>query len=325
MRIFPVIAILSLFFSYTTAEAAPKAPADPEVERINSRIAELNPPDKGLPESDFGLLEERRAIKYEIREYQDLGERFKYSANDLDYIATSRAELAKVMSEIASCDCQNMTVERFASADKIYDIVDATVKRFGITYATGGDAVAWAGAPWDRGSLSSIAYCEEWKKFIGDATRQNELLGFLDKQAISLQTQASIQEVTIQKASELIELLQKRREIIDKRISSQETKFQLADRIWAFLGIIGLFSIGAILAVKLFPNEIQFEWVASGQVIQFVTVMILLSVILALGLAGILTENILGTLLGGIGGYVLSQGVGRAVAREVSRNQDKQV
>src|SRR5207249_3035942 len=65
--------------------------------------------------------------------------------------------------------------------------------------------------------------------------------------------------------------------------------------------------------------DIQAEWVRSGQVIQFVTVMILLTVIMALGLAGILKENTLGTLLGGIGGYVLSQGVGKAVGAAVQR------
>lgn len=53
------------------------------------------------------------------------------------------------------------------------------------------------------------------------------------------------------------------------------------------------------------------------------TVMILLSVIMALGLAGILKENTLGTLLGGIAGYVLAQGVGRAAAREVSRERER--
>ena len=64
------------------------------------------------------------------------------------------------------------------------------------------------------------------------------------------------------------------------------------------------------------------EWVASGQVIQFVTVMILLSVIMALGLAGLILENTLGALLGGIGGYILSQGVGRSVARRTQRQID---
>jgi hypothetical protein len=48
-------------------------------------------------------------------------------------------------------------------------------------------------------------------------------------------------------------------------------------------------------------------------------VMILLSVVMALGLAGILKENTLGTLLGGIAGYVLSQGVGKAAAAAVTQ------
>jgi hypothetical protein len=61
------------------------------------------------------------------------------------------------------------------------------------------------------------------------------------------------------------------------------------------------------------------EWVASGQVIQFVTVMVLLSVITALSLSNVLKENTLGTLLGGIAGYVLAQGVGRAAARDAAR------
>ena len=87
--------------------------------------------------------------------------------------------------------------------------------------------------------------------------------------------------------------------------------------------VIGVFSIGAILAVKVFSESIQVEWVASGQVIQFVTVMILLSVIMALGLAEILKENTLGTLLGGVAGYVLAQGVGRAAAREVTRERER--
>lgn len=39
-----------------------------------------------------------------------------------------------------------------------------------------------------------------------------------------------------------------------------------------------------------------------------------------LGLSGVLNEDTLGTLLGGIGGYVLSQGVGRAAAHRAQQN-----
>ena len=63
----------------------------------------------------------------------------------------------------------------------------------------------------------------------------------------------------------------------------------------------------------MFPEKAQMELIQSGQVIQFITVLLLLTVIMALGLSGFIKETTLGTLLGGLGGYVLSQGVGRAV------------
>lgn len=97
--------------------------------------------------------------------------------------------------------------------------------------------------------------------------------------------------------------------------SKLETKASLSMNLYFVIFAIGALSLIAIGLVRLFPEPVMTEWVASGQVIQFVTVMILISAIMALGLAGILTDNTLGTLLGGIGGYVLSQGIGRSVAR----------
>jgi hypothetical protein len=89
-----------------------------------------------------------------------------------------------------------------------------------------------------------------------------------------------------------------------------------------YIGIFCLFGLAIIAIVRLFQGEVQMEWVASGQVIQFATVMVLLIVIAALGIAHTLSENTLGTLLGGVAGYVLSQGVGRAVARATERAVD---
>jgi hypothetical protein len=84
------------------------------------------------------------------------------------------------------------------------------------------------------------------------------------------------------------------------------------------LGILGGVGALIVLGTKLFDADLQMEWIASGQVTQFVTVLVLLSVITALGLSNILKENTLGTLLGGIAGYVLAQGVGRAAAHSAS-------
>lgn len=103
---------------------------------------------------------------------------------------------------------------------------------------------------------------------------------------------------------------------IDKQPS---TASQISQNLPWIMVIIGVSCLAIIAAVLLFSPELQMEWVASGQVIQFVTVMVLLSVIMALGLSKILQEQTLGTLLGGIGGYVLAQGVGRAAARDVNR------
>ena len=93
----------------------------------------------------------------------------------------------------------------------------------------------------------------------------------------------------------------------------------VSDLKWLVL-ILGLLSVAVMLIVRMFPVELQTEWVASGQVIQFMTVLIILITVLALGITGVLKENTLGTLLGGIGGYVLSQGIGRAAARSALRN-----
>ena len=95
----------------------------------------------------------------------------------------------------------------------------------------------------------------------------------------------------------------------------------LVEKLPMILGILcALFAV-IILLVRFFPDTIQIEWVGSGQVIQLLTVVTLLLIILCLAVTDILKENTIGTLLGGIGGYVLSQGIGRAAARAATRTQ----
>jgi hypothetical protein len=124
------------------------------------------------------------------------------------------------------------------------------------------------------------------------------------------------------RTEELLKVLQGKATEFQTALSglrSEQTKLSLRDNMPLIVLVIGALGICTILAVRCFANPIQEEWVASGQVTQFVTVMMLLSVIFGLGLSGIIQEDTLGTLLGGIGGYVLSQGVGRAAAREAGR------
>jgi hypothetical protein len=97
---------------------------------------------------------------------------------------------------------------------------------------------------------------------------------------------------------------------------------KVADQLGIIIGVFCVFGILMFLSVAVFKDDVQFELIASGQVIQFATVMVLLIVVCVLGMSKFLTENTLGTLLGGIGGYVLSQGVGRAVNRAATRNAE---
>ena len=98
----------------------------------------------------------------------------------------------------------------------------------------------------------------------------------------------------------------------------------VSDLKWLVM-ILGVLSVAVMLIVRTFPEDLQTEWVASGQVIQFMTVLIILIAVLALGITGVLKENTLGTLLGGIGGYVLSQGIGRAAARSALRSASSNI
>jgi hypothetical protein len=132
---------------------------------------------------------------------------------------------------------------------------------------------------------------------------------------------ASQMEEWSKKAQELVNLLNRRKQQLNDTLSTTKARANLADKLWMLIGVIGVLSLSAIALVNRFSPTLQYEWVASGQVIQFVTVMILLSVTMVLGLSDILKEETLGTLLGAIAGYVLSQGVGRAVAREINRTR----
>ncbi len=138
-----------------------------------------------------------------------------------------------------------------------------------------------------------------------------------------------LERISTEKAQRLDALLSLKKEIeiydrkLDEAAQTANTKMSLQANLYIMILIIGLLSIATIGIVRWFPKDVMKEWVESGQVIQFVTVMILLSVIMALGLAGLLTENTLGTLLGGIGGYVLSQGVGRSAARAAMKQMNE--
>lgn len=115
-------------------------------------------------------------------------------------------------------------------------------------------------------------------------------------------------------------------QLTELKSSADKTVNFVSDLKWLVM-ILGVLSVMVMFIIRTFERDVQTEWVASGQVIQFMTVLIILITILALGITGVLKENTLGTLLGGIGGYVLSQGIGRAAARTAENiaNQKQQL
>jgi hypothetical protein len=117
----------------------------------------------------------------------------------------------------------------------------------------------------------------------------------------------------------------KRQDTLRNSIEDQSAPAsRVADQLGVIIGVFCAFGILMFTSVKVFSPPVQLELIASGQVIQFATVMVLLIVICILGMSKFLTENTLGTLLGGIGGYVLSQGVGRAMSRAATRDSQSQ-
>lgn len=322
-KLVAVAAVLLLLPALGAAQIPARLSTNLDVETMKSRISELNPPDKGLPENEFSLNDERRAVDSEIATLRRLIQTPVDRSKDVDAIDKAKGKIAGLVGEIAKLDCKALPEGRFQSGGQIVSELESLERRaFRLDLEDEPNPWATRSAPYrDEGKVGDVELCSKWKVFIGDQARQQTLMAYFDALKTRLGDDAKKAAEAKSTATSLLEILQKRKDAIEKKLVSSNTQASLTSNLWILIVVIGLFSIGTIAAVKLFSADIQIEWVASGQVIQFVTVMILLSVVMALGLAGILKENTLGTLLGGIAGYVLAQGVGRAAAREVSRGR----
>jgi hypothetical protein len=96
---------------------------------------------------------------------------------------------------------------------------------------------------------------------------------------------------------EALQSLNEKRTQLRATASQSNTREELRSSVYLLVLVIGAFGVLSILSIYVFPDNVVMEWVSSGQVIQFVTVTILLSVVLSLGLSGILEQDTLGTLL----------------------------
>ncbi len=237
-------------------------------------------------------------------------------------------DLDKLMRQIEqlSCDTKASEIDRLSNEIKaagqrayrllVFEAQSQAYSWNNIAYAIAFPPTAHTATPTPPSAPKPPFPCEALKTAVRNLTPVQGVRDY-DK---------SVRDVYAKEKAELdvvLEAVRKATSAIQEKLNTPSSQQQLTNYLWALILIIGLLSLASVLSVKYFSEEIQKEWVNSGQVIQFVTVMLLLSVILVLGLAGILKEETLGTLLGGVGGYVLSQGVGRAVAQAVGRQRNE--
>jgi hypothetical protein len=150
---------------------------------------------------------------------------------------------------------------------------------------------------------TDLETCEATKKMLSSPNHDKDLKNVSDSLNQSISNLQTRDEKVNASNSKLLDALKHRRTLLQDKLNSGQAQLQIVNYLPVILGILSFGGFATILAIRLFDSDIQMEWVASGQVIQFVTVMVLLSVIVALGLSNILKEQVLGTLLGRVDGF----------------------
>jgi hypothetical protein len=202
------------------------------------------------------------------------------------------------------------------SAEDVNTWWDSEVTRYNEMLRSAAEYVGVSGSVSLKNSLRAAkpgetcqAYAPELRTILPDIRRQfmDQLTKYQQVEAEKLNNITDVDNAYKSKIEKLTQDLDKARQI-----QQESTAFSIGRNLWAMILVIGIIAIAILVLVRWFPEKTQLELVQSGQVIQFITVLLLLTVIMALGLSQIIKETTLGTLLGGLGGYVLSQGVGRA-------------
>jgi hypothetical protein len=285
---------------------------EPTLEALQSSIDEVDK--MSVPDKDALLLRELDRVDNEIARIAQSFQRATSWKNEQSYFDTEiAARFKKQVNTLAQFDCQNNS-EKIQAALQTYYRAHGDLTNY--VRNMGGDTTPFN---FIQRTQEQGALCGEAKKTFASPEFAVDLTQFFDSYQKKLTEFLTSQAQLALAETKYLDALKKRRAAVQDKLNASQTTLQIGSNLWLLLAILGLASVATILGIKLFGADIQMEWVASGQVIQFVTVMILLSVILALGLSSKLEESTLGTLLGGIGGYVLAQGVGRSAARAVTR------
>ncbi len=285
---------------------------------------------KAVPVDETQIILERNWLANEIGNVRNLIGGFSNSVNpDFENFESNLKSSAKTIEELNCTDLDKSlqelkNVKRLYSRTSINEIVDPFEEPKSWSEISDIFSEIHSFFPSSFGRQAeqlTVKSCESLKlRFNGIDDKINQLMIDIKNEYKSIDENRKAIVATL---NLLLEDLNTYNKSLSEELRKASTKNTLGSNLHLMILVIGVLSIGAIALVRWFPIEVMSEWVESGQVIQFVTVMILLSVIMALGLAGLLSENTLGTLLGGIGGYVLSQGVGRSAARRAIREYEK--
>lgn len=299
------------------------------IDDINRRIEELNKlPDKPLTDNIVIIYNEYDDLGAEIDRYQKNANYIQMNDEIIKNLNDIKDKTDKLIINMGKLNENSTRDELDKRAGEYLKISQETSKISGDTVFNFDTGVLQGINPLqslDNDTIKKATDKELFSlinKYFGDGEIQNQFLEYIDSNIKRFETEDSDSQKLKGAINILISLLQNRRAMLQKYMNDMTVQQTIGKQLWIVISIIGVLSIAAMGLVRIYPGPLQTEWVASGQVTQFVTVMILLSVILALGLTKILEANTLGTLLGGIAGYVLAQGVGRAAAREVSRSHE---
>lgn len=281
--------------------------------QVQSILDDLVSKDKYTPTSELILSSERSWAQEQLSRVRAVTQRKsalpEYAA-DIEDVKDAVASLTKAFN---SADCTKSGLQLIMQKLRVLARVDMVSPLYG---SNSGSSARWesfvdANPDMMRSSVEDSkvkSLCDNLKGHLATNSWEatgSEFVGVMEAGFKNLKEEETNLVTKAKEAEERLKAyLAKLTEVVEKKSSVEKNLPML-------LIIIGSLSLLAMLLVRLFPETVMKEWVISGQVIQFVTVMILLSAIMALGLSGILKENTLGTLLGGIAGYVLSQGVGK--------------
>jgi hypothetical protein len=274
---------------------------------IAQRLADLIDPKGRVPENEYLLYEENSSLRREANDYRRaLGE----IGSQTPLLHEADTAIARLDSAVAVASGQ--------SCPSLVERSSPILRRARLWLA----ATDFDQGRWNEISMPRTGTPPDCVRLAAQL-KDSSLLSSLRATLLQARSDAERQRVADEKFSgdltSLIARVEQRRAAIQQALSAADSQQYLGRNLWVIILSIGGLSIAIMLVVRQFPEGLQAEWVTSGQVTQFVTVVVLLVTLIALGAATILHEETLGTLLGAIAGYVLSQGVGRSAAQEAIR------